>query len=85
MVLANLMNIVAFRLNLQAPGSDKQDVYTIVYLLGKDPARFANEYARFLQKLLVGYCITVKKNYSRQSLYSLKLIYSNRSNNLSIK
>ncbi|RLE62523.1 MAG: hypothetical protein DRJ38_09510 [Thermoprotei archaeon] len=61
MVLANLMNIVAFRLNLQAPGSDKQDVYTIVYLLGKDPARFANEYARFLQKLPVGYCITVKK------------------------
>ena len=61
MVLANLMNVVAFRLNLQAPGSDRQDVFTIVYLLGKDPVRFANEYARFLQKMPPGNCITVKK------------------------
>ena len=59
MILANLMNVAAFRLNLQTQRD--QDVYAIVHQLGKDPHRFGNEYARFLEKLPVGYAATIKK------------------------
>jgi len=59
MVLANLMSVVAFRLNLQTQRD--QDIYTIVYQLGKDPERFSNEYARFLERLPIGYAATIKK------------------------
>ena len=59
MILANLMATITFRLNLQTVKD--QDVFTIVYQLGKDPQRFGNEYARFLERLPVGHAIAVKK------------------------
>ena len=59
MVLANLMSVIAFRLNLETYRD--RDVSTVVRQLGKDPERFGNEYARFLERLPVGYAATIKK------------------------
>ena len=59
MVLANLMSVIAFRLNLETYRD--RDVSTIVRQLGKDPERFGNEYARFLERLPIGYALTIKK------------------------
>jgi len=59
MILANLMSVISFRLNLETYRD--RDVSTIVRQLGKDPERFGNEYAIFLERLPIGYAVTVKK------------------------
>jgi len=59
MVLANLFSVISFRLNSNT--ADAQDISTIVWLFGKDPARFSNEYARFMARLPIGYGVAIKK------------------------
>lgn len=59
MVLANLFSVISFRLNLNT--GDSQDISTMVWLFGKDPVRFSNEYARFMSRLPIGYGVAIKK------------------------
>ena len=59
MVLANLFSVISFRPNLNT--QDARDISTIVWLFGKDPERFSNEYARFMARLPIGYGIAIKK------------------------
>ncbi|RLE89074.1 MAG: hypothetical protein DRN04_16705 [Thermoprotei archaeon] len=65
MILGNVRHVWIFQLNLvKGREENMEDVYIAAQLMGKDPERFHNEYARFVTRLPTGHCIYVNKRAS---------------------